>query len=64
MSQAKIRSLLAGSAGAVFAAAVTLFATGCGGEANGHGTNQNAGNGGGERDEPAISVRAARLEEL
>ena len=36
-------------------------AAGCGGEASGRGANRSGGNGGGERQEPAISVRAADI---
>jgi RND family efflux transporter MFP subunit len=44
-----------------FALIVTAVMTGCGGEANGHGTNGHGNNGGDEKEEPAIAVRAGEV---
>jgi RND family efflux transporter MFP subunit len=44
-----------------FALIVTVVMTGCGGEANGHGTNGHGNNGGDEKEEPAIAVRAGEV---
>jgi len=61
MIQARSRSLFVRSAAALFAIFVSVLVTGCGGEANGHGTNGNGKNGDGEKEEPAIAVRAGEV---
>jgi RND family efflux transporter MFP subunit len=61
MTQSMKRSLFVRRAGATFTLCGMVFLAGCGGEANGHGTNGPDGNGGGEREEPAISVRADEI---
>jgi RND family efflux transporter MFP subunit len=58
MTPAMKRSLFVRRAGVFFTLCGMVFLAGCGGKANGHGTNGPDGNGGGEREEPAISVRA------
>jgi RND family efflux transporter MFP subunit len=58
MSQRTLRSLFVRRSATVFALSGLVFAAGCGSEANGHGTDANGGHGEGEKEEPAISVRA------
>jgi len=61
MIQARSRSLFVRSATALFAISAAVFITGCGGEANGHGTSGHGKNGDGEKEEPAIAVRAGEV---
>ena len=61
MIQARMRSLFVRSSVALFAIFVAVFITGCGGEANGHGPNGHSQNGDGEKEEPAIAVRAGEV---
>jgi RND family efflux transporter MFP subunit len=61
MIQVRSRSLFVRNATVLFAISVSVFMTGCGGEANGHGTNGNGQNGDGEKEEPAIAVRAGEV---
>jgi RND family efflux transporter MFP subunit len=55
------KSLFIRSATALFALSLSVFATGCGGEADGHGTNGRGSNGSDEKEEPAIAVRAGEV---
>ena len=61
MIQARMRSLFVRCSAALFAIFVAVFTTGCGGDANGHGTNGHGKNGEGEKEEPAIAVRAGEV---
>lgn len=61
MSQGRSSSLFFRGAAASIALGVSILGTGCGGNADGHGTNGRANPDGGEKEEPAISVRAAEI---
>jgi RND family efflux transporter MFP subunit len=55
------RSLLVRTVTALFALSLAVFGAGCGGEADGHGTNGRGNNGSDEKEEPAIAVRAGEV---
>jgi RND family efflux transporter MFP subunit len=61
MIQARSRSLFVRSATALFLLFASVFVGGCGGEANGHGTNGRRNNRNHEKEEPAIAVRAGEV---
>lgn len=61
MIHARSRSLIARRAASTIALFVTVVLTGCGGEANGHGTNGHGKKGGEGKEEPAIAVRAGEV---
>jgi RND family efflux transporter MFP subunit len=61
MIQVSSRSLFVRSATALFALFASVFVVGCGGEANGHGTNGHGNSANDEKEEPAITVRAGEV---
>jgi RND family efflux transporter MFP subunit len=61
MIHARWRDLSAHKTTALCALVLSLFITGCGGKANGHGTDANGGDGSEEKEEQAISVRANEI---
>ena len=61
MIKARSRSLYAHCAVGLFAISVTVSTTGCGGDANGHGTSGHSADADGDMDEPAIAVRAGEV---